>query len=332
MPKKNFQALKIYSSAKEHVTKIELVTIDALNPGEILIKGYYSGINYKDALAVSGTGRILRKSPLIGGIDVSGIVEFSETPNISPGDKVLVCGCGLSETLDGGYSEYTRVPADCVEPLPENIDLFDAMAIGSAGFTAALAIDRMEHNAQSPDKGPIAVTGASGGVGSYAIDLLSNRGYETVAISSKQECLEYLLSLGADKLIVRQSMTLGEQALEKGEWGGAVDSVGGDLLSWLTRSVKPQGNIASIGLAGGMNIKTTVMPFILRGINLLGIDSVHCPEETRSRIWRRLGTDLRPRHIAKIVNREITLSDVPSVVDAYIDGQNSGRTVVNLLG
>ena len=331
MPIENFQALKIYSSAKAHSANIENLTIDALNPGEVLIKGHYSGINYKDALAVSGAGRILRKSPLIGGIDVSGIVEISEHPDILTGEKVLVCGCGLSESMDGGYAGYTRVPADCVEPLPESINLFEAMAIGSAGFTAALAVDRMEHNGQSPGIGPIAVTGATGGVGSYAIDLFSNRGYQIVAISSKQECSQYLHSLGAQKFLARQSMALGVQALEKAEWGGAVDNVGGDLLSWLTRSVNFQGNIACIGLAGGVEINTTVMPFILRGINLLGIDSVHCSKQTRRRIWQRLGTDLRPRHIEKIVNRVITLEEVPAAVDAYIHGQNSGRTVVNLL-
>ncbi len=330
MPANSYKALKIYASANDHLVKIENLSLDELYSSEVVIKGHYSSINYKDALAVSGTSKILRRSTLVGGIDISGIVEVSTCTDFMQGDKVVVCGCGLSETRDGGFAEYIGVPANCVQRLPENINLFEAMAIGSAGFTAALAIERMEHNDQKPELGPVVVTGASGGVGSYAIDLLSNRGYHAVAISSKRQCHDYLLSLGADELVPRQSLILGELPLERGEWAGAIDNVGGDLLSWLTRSVKPMGNIACVGLAGGVRINTTVMPFILRGINLLGIDSVHCSQQTRSKIWYRLGADLRPRHIDKIVNREIGLDDVPAIVDAYISGKNSGRTVVNL--
>lgn len=330
MTENSYKALKIYAWADDHSVKIENLPLDDLYSYEVVIKGHYSSINYKDALAVSGTSKILRRSPLIAGIDISGIVEVSNCSEFKQGDRVVVCGCGLSETRDGGFAEYTGVPANCVQRLPENISLFEAMAIGSAGFTAALAIQRMEHNDQKPELGPVVVTGASGGVGSYAVDLLSNRGYDTVAISGKRQRRDYLLSLGAGDVVSRQSLVLGELPLERGEWGGAIDNVGGDLLSWLTRSVKPMGNIACVGLAGGVQINTTVMPFILRGINLLGIDSVHCSQQTRSTIWNRLGTDLRPRHIDEIVNREIGLDEIPTVVDDYVRGKNSGRTVVNL--
>ena len=330
MPANSYKALKIYASGNDHRVTIENLPLDELSVNEVVIKGHYSSINYKDALAVSGAGKILRKSPLVGGIDIAGIVEYSDSPDFNRGDEVVVCGCGLSENRDGGFAEYVSVPADCVQRLPENINLFEAMAIGSAGFTAALAIERMEHNGQNPQLGPVVVTGASGGVGSYAIDLLSNRGYQTVAISGKRQCSDYLLSLGAAKVLTRQSLAMGKQPLEPSEWGGAIDNVGGELLSWLTRCIRPLGNIACIGLAGGVRINTTVMPFILRGINLLGIDSVHCSQQTRSTIWCRLGADLRPRHFDKIVNREIGLDEVPTAVDAYIQGMNSGRTVVNL--
>ena len=327
-----FKAIRINAQQGKYSAGLENVSLEMLTPGEVVIKGSYSSINYKDALAITGKGRILRKSPLVGGIDVAGVVEHSDAAEFKAGDEVLVCGCGLSETLDGGYAEYSRVPAKCVVLLPQDLSLFEAMAIGSAGFTAALAIERMEHNAQTPELGPIVVTGATGGVGSFAVDLFANRGYEVVAISGKPEYRDYLTALGASRFLPRQSLNLGRQALETAEWGGAVDNVGGDLLSWLTRSVKLRGNIACIGLAGGVEINTTVMPFILRGISLLGINSVYCPADLRARIWQRLADDLRPRHIDKIVTREIALDEVFDAVDGYVKGQIHGRIVVRLTG
>ena len=325
-----FKAIRINAQQDNYSAELENISLEMLTPGEVVIKGLYSSINYKDALAITGKGKILRRSPLVGGIDVAGVVEHSDTPEFKAGDEVLVCGCGLSETLDGGYAEYSRVPAKCVVPLPQGISLLESMAIGSAGFTAALAIDRMEHNGQTPDMGSIVITGATGGVGSFAVDLFSNRGYEVVAISGKPEYMDYLTVLGASRFLSRQSLDLGRDALETAEWGGAVDNVGGDLLSWLTRSVKLRGNIACIGLAGGVEINTTVMPFILRGISLLGINSVHCPADLRARIWRRLSDDLRPRHIDKIVTRDISLDEVFNVVNDYVTGQIHGRTVVRI--
>lgn len=325
-----FRAFRIDRKDGGHQAGFETVTLDQLSGGDVVIKAWYSGINYKDALAATGKGDILRKFPLIGGIDVSGVVEHSDVPEFSRGDPVLVCGSGLSETLDGGYADYVRVPADCVVALPSNLNLYEAMAIGSAGFSAALALDTMQINGQTPERGPIVVTGATGGVGSYSIDLLSGLGFRVVAITGKRECRNYLESLGADEVLIREDLELGTRPLEKGLWGGAIDSVGGDLLAWLTRTVRPRGNIASIGLAAGVNLKTTVFPFILRGINLLGINSVFCPAVLRQKIWGRLAGDLRPRHLHRIVNHVIPLEEIPGVFQDYLNSAVVGRTVVKI--
>lgn len=327
-----FKAFRIGIENGQHHAGFDTIMLDTLTPGDVVVKAEFSGINYKDALAATGQGRILKKFPLVGGIDVCGHVARSETASFKPHDPVLICGCGLSETIDGGYAEYVRVPADCVVPLPAGLTLFQSMAIGSAGFTAALAIDRMQINGQIPALGPIAVTGASGGVGSFAIDLLARLGFEVIAITGKSESRQYLESLGASKILLRQSIKFGSQPLEKSIWGGAIDNVGGELLSGLTRTVNSSGNIAAIGLAGGTHIQTTVMPFILRGISLLGINSVNCPKTLRTRIWKRLSTSLRPHRIDRIVTRKIAFSQLPQQFDRYLKGENIGRTVVNIAG
>lgn len=325
-----FRAFRIHRKDGRHQAGFETIALDQLTEGDVVIKSLYSGINYKDALAATGKGDILRKFPLVGGVDVAGVVEQSGVAEFSPGDPVLVCGCGLSETLDGGYADYVRVPADCVMALPSSLNLYQAMAIGSAGFSAALALDTMQINGQAPERGPIVVTGATGGVGSYSIDLLSNLGFRVVAITGKRECRGYLESLGAAEVLIREDLELGTRPLEKGLWGGAIDSVGGDLLAWLTRTVRPRGNIASIGLAAGVNLKTTVFPFILRGINLLGINSVFCPAALRQKIWGRLAGELRPRHIDKIVNHVIPLEQITEVFQDYLNSAVIGRTVVKI--
>ena len=327
---KTFKAFRIDSKNGRIHAGFENITLDDLTPGDVVIKSVYSGINYKDALAATGKGSILKKFPLVGGIDVAGIVESSDDARFNKGDEVLICGSELSETRDGGYAEYVRVPGDCVIPLPDGLSLFQAMAIGSAGFTAALAVNKLQLNGQSPEMGSMLVTGATGGVGSYSIDLLSGLGYEVIAVSGKQERIAYLESLGASTILSRQELNMGERALEKGLWGGAVDCVGGKLLSWLTRTVKPMGNIAVIGLTGGIEINTTVMPFILRGVSLLGINSVICPRELKAGVWQRLAFDLKPRHIDTIVSEEIPFDRMPEMFEAYIRGQVTGRTVVRI--
>jgi NADPH2:quinone reductase len=241
-----------------------------------------------------------------------------------------VVGCGLSETTDGGFTQLARVSADAVTPLPAGLDLRSAMAIGTAGFTAGLALHRMEQNDQRPELGPIAVTGATGGVGSMAIDIFSRRGYAVTALTHKSGAEGYLRDLGAVEVKLLSSLALGTRPLEKAIWGGAVDNLGGDVLAWLTRTTVPFGNIASIGLAAATELHTTVMPFILRGVSLLGINSVEVPRTLRVAVWQRLGADLKPAHLDRIASREVSLDDLPSCFEAYLTGQVTGRTVVRL--
>ena len=278
----NFTAFRIHKKDKAITSAFESISLNDLTTGEVIIKVAYSDINYKDALAATGKGRILRTYPLVGGIDLSGVVVSSEDERFIFGDKVLVCGAQLSELYDGGYSEYARVKADSVVPLPNALSLRDAMAIGTAGYTAAIAIQRMEDNGQIPERGPIVVTGATGGVGSFAINMLSSIGYEVIAFTGKSEQEGYLKELGATKLINRHEIEMGSKPLENAQWGGAIDNVGGETLSWLTRTTNVWGNIASIGLAGGIKLDSTVMPFILRGVSLIGINSVEMPLALRT--------------------------------------------------
>lgn len=326
----SFKAYRIHNEDGEIRAGFEQITLDDVTEGDVVIRSAWSDINFKDALAATGKGKILRKFPLVGGIDVAGRVESSDSKQFSPGDEVVVVGCELSETRDGGYAEFVRVPAECVVKLPESLTLFDAMGLGTAGFTAALAVERMEQNGQTPDHGPIVVTGATGGVGSVAVDILSGAGYEVAALTGKPDAAEYLRGLGASQVMLRDDVDLGKRPMERAEWGGAVDNLGGEVLTWLTRTVKPFGNIASIGLAASHELNTTVMPFILRGVSLLGINSVLCAPEVRRSVWERLGTDLKPRHLDRIVSRTINFDELPEAFDDFIDGNIKGRTVVKI--
>jgi NADPH2:quinone reductase len=325
-----FKAFRIHEREGKIVAGFEPDALEALTAGEVVIRVQFSSINYKDALAATGAGKILRKYPLNGGIDLAGEVVSSDDARYRAGQPVLVTGCGHSETLDGGYAEYARSKGDFVIPLPDGMSAFDAMALGTAGFTAGLAIQRMEQNGQKPAMGPIVVTGASGGVGSIAVDLFAKLGYEVVAVSGKPEADEFLKSLGAARILRRQDIDLGKRPLETAQWGGAVDNVGGEILTWLTRTVDSWGNIASIGLAGSHKLETTVMPFILRGVSLLGINSSAMPRDVRVGIWKRLATDLRPRHLDRIVTQTIGFADLPDAFDAYVKGRIMGRTVVKI--
>ncbi len=310
---------------------IETLRLDDLSSGEVLIRVAYSAVNYKDALAGTGQGRILRRSPLVGGIDAAGTVVRDDTGRLTAGTPVVVTGGGLSETRDGGYAKFLRAPAEIVIPLPPDITLFEAAAMGTAGFTSALAIQRMEDNHQRPENGPVLVTGASGGVGSFAIDMLSEQGYEVHALTGKPETSGELLSeLGAKEIVDRRTLDLGARPLEKALWGGAVDNVGGDVLAWLTRTLRPYGNIAAVGLAGGIELHTTVMPFILRGVSLLGIHSVDCPYELRRHLWSRLATDLRPRHLDRVVQGMVRIDGLESVFEDMLAGKRHGRLVVQV--
>jgi len=325
-----FRAFRIHEDGGKISARFEDLTLDALSPGEVVIRVEYSDINYKDALAATGAGKILRRYPMVGGIDLSGVVVSSEDARYRPGDSVLVTGSGLSETVDGGYAEIARVKADSVIPMPPGLDLLSAMQLGTAGFTAALAIHRMERNGQDPKLGSIVVTGASGGVGSIAIDMLAGCGYQVIAVTGKAESTDYLKSLGAAQVVLRSELALGTKPLETVRFAGAIDNVGGELLAGLTRHMNFSANIASVGLTGGAELKATVMPFILRGISLLGINSTATPRAERLEVWRRIATDLAPRHLARIANRTIAFAELPGAFPAYIDGKVTGRTVVKI--
>ena len=325
-----FKTFRIHAERENYRAGIEKMTLERLPPGGVTIEAHYSSVNYKDALAGTGKGKILRRSPLIGGIDVAGKIVSSQDSRFKKGDSVLVTGCGLGEVHDGGYSEYVRVPADWVIPVPNKLDLFKAMAIGTAGLTAALAIKRMEDNHQSPGSGPVLVTGATGGVGSFAINILGGLGYEIVALTGKTDATDYLKSLGATTVLDRHELEMGHRPLEQALWGGAIDNVGGEVLSWLTRTVKPWGNIVSIGLAAGSEIKTTVMPFILRGVNLLGATSANCPRDWRLALWHRLGNDLYPQNLTTIITDSITMAQLPDVFEKMLAGKTKGRIVVQI--
>jgi NADPH2:quinone reductase len=327
-----FKVFRIHADGDRVTAGFEQATLDELSAGEVVIRVAYSSINYKDALAATGEGKILRTSPLVGGIDLSGTVASSQDPRYRQGEAVLVTGCGLSETRDGGYAEYARVPGDAVIGVPAGLDLRTAMGVGTAGFAAALGIDRMELLGLAPGRGPVVVTGASGGVGTLATDMLSARGHEVVAVSGKATLDDYLRTLGAARILRRQDIDLGKRPLERALWAGAVDNVGGEVLAWLTRTVDTNGSIASIGLAGGADLKTTVMPFILRGVNLLGVNSTATAREPRLALWRRIATDLKPRHFDQVITREIAFDELPGAFADYIGGRIHGRTIVRIGG
>lgn len=306
---------------------IEQISLDDLNDGEVLIKVAWSSVNYKDALAGTGRGKILRRFPLVGGIDVAGHVVQSTDKALREGDPVLVTGSGLSETRDGGYAAYARLESKWVIPLPDGLTLREAMIIGTAGFTAALALLRMTENRQAPALGPLAVTGATGGVGSLAIDIFSSAGYRVHAITGKDDQRDYLESLGAAEVLGRDA--LGEHApLATVRFGGGLDNAGGQMLASLLAQTAPWGNVVSVGLAASPELDATVMPFILRGVSLLGLTSSGCPRPLRDEVWRRLGSDWKPRHLDRICSGEIGLDGLPGAFEAMLAGNASGRTLV----
>jgi NADPH2:quinone reductase len=323
------KAFRIFDDYGTISGRLVELPLDELTPGPVVIKAAYSTVNYKDALAATGAGKIMRRFPLVGGIDVAGIVESSADPHWKAGDAVVVTGFDLGVANDGGYATRVRVPAEWIVPLPAGMTLFDSMALGTAGFTAALSVVEMERNGLAPDRGPVIVTGATGGVGSIAVECLAARGYHVTALTGKEQQGDYLRGIGATTVLARSTLHMGTRPLEKATWAGAVDPVGGEVLAWLTRTIMVGGSIASSGLAGGAELHTTVMPFILRGVKLLGIDSVHCPMAVRRDVWTRLATDLKPRHLTAIA-REIGLDDLPFAFETLLKGGARGRFVVKI--
>ena len=325
----NFRAFRIHSDDAGYRSGIETISLDDLNPGEVVVKAAYSSVNYKDALAGTGKGKILRRFPLVGGIDIAGHVVASADPAFKEGDAVLVTGSGLSETRDGGYAEYARLESKWTVALPAGLSLREAMILGTAGFTAALGLLRMTDNRQTPDLGPLAVTGATGGVGSLAVAIYSKAGYEVHAISGKPEHADYLKSLGASEVLGRDALST-TRPMDTARFGGGLDNVGGPMLAALLAQTAPYGNVASCGLAASPELHATVMPFIIRGVSLLGVASAGTARDIRDEVWKRLASDWKPADLDAICTREATLDELPAVFKTMLAGGSLGRTVVRI--
>lgn len=311
--------------------ELRSLTIDELPAGDVLIEVHYSSINYKDALAALPNGQVVRQYPMVPGIDLSGIVIASSDPRFTPGNSVLATGYELGVAHWGGLSAYARLKGDWLVPLPQGLSLREAMIYGTAGFTAALSLHRLETNGVHPEQGAVLVTGATGGVGSVAVALLAANGYSVTASTGKAEARDYLLRLGAEEVISREQVYPAQpKPLAKARWQAAVDPVGGKSLPAILSQLKPNGSVAVSGLTGGSEWQATVLPFILRGINLLGIDSVYCPSGTRALIWQRLASDWKPGCLDDMVDREITLEEVPAALEQILQGGMRGRVIVRV--
>ena len=326
-----FKAYKL-TETPERKIRAEFVdmTLDDLDPGDVVIRVAYSDVNYKDALAATGKGKILRRASCVGGIDLAGTVVSSENGQFKKGDAVVGIGFDLGVSHHGGYAQYARVPAGWLTKLPQGLTLWDAMAFGTAGYTAGIAIVRMEHEGLKPSSGPVLVNGATGGVGSIAVASLARLGYHVVALTGKESEADWLKKLGAKEILLRKTLNLEKiKPLDKSTWAGAVDSLGGDVLSWICSTMKDNGVIASIGLAASPNLNTTVMPFILRGARLLGINSGESSNDVRDTVWRRLATDMKPP-LLKEMARTVPFSKLPTVFDDFINARVTRRVVVDL--
>jgi len=323
------KAYRIFNENNGVAGRISEVPVAELGRGGVLIQTAYSSVNYKDALAATGAGKIIRNFPLVGGIDAAGTVLESADARFKAGDEVICTSYDLGVAHDGGYAGVCRVPADWVVPLPQGLTPFDAMALGTAGYTAGLAVELLELNGMAPNNGRVLVNGATGGVASLAIDMLAGKGYGVTALTGKADAHDFLRGLGATEILDRNALDYGTRPLEKALWAAAFDSVGGDQLGWLTRTMQPQGLIASFGNAGGIELKTNVLPFILRGVRLIGVDSVATPMALRRRVWGRLASDLKPRHLASIAH-VIGLDELPAYFQRMLHGVIRGRAVVRI--
>ena len=325
-----FNAFLIEEVDGKVVSGFKQMNLTDLDAGEVVIKTAYSSVNFKDALAATGAGKIIRRFPCIGGIDLSGTVVESSSSEFSVGDEVIATSYDIGVAHHGGYAEYARIPAEWVVPMPKGLDLFSSMALGTAGFTAGLAVERMEHDGLAPSAGPVVVNGATGGVGGIAVDILSGLGYSVTAMTGKSDQEGYLKNLGASEILLRDSIDLEKiKPLARETWAGAVDNLGGDILSWIASGMKVGGAIASIGLASSFKFNTTVMPFILRGVSLLGIDSVNAKSAVRRKVWERLGSDMKPAHLSDIV-QSVEFDNLPSVFPKLMQSALRGRVVVKV--
>lgn len=326
----DFKALVVDKTESDFTVGIKNISFNDLPAGEVVIKVAYSSINYKDGLASIPEGKIVRSYPFVPGIDLAGVVVSSDAPRYKEGDQVIATSYEIGVSHYGGYSEYARIPADWIIPLPENLTLKEAMIYGTAGLTAALSVQRLEENGLSPEKGKVLVTGATGGVGSIAIAILAKRGYGVVASTGKESEHDYLHKLGAKEVVSREEVYNGKvKALDKQLWAGAVDPVGGESLAAILSKIDYNGSVAVSGLTGGGNVPTTVFPFILRGINLLGIDSVYCPMEVRKPLWERMASDFKPE-VLESISKEISIEELPQTLPFILQGQARGRFVVKM--
>jgi putative YhdH/YhfP family quinone oxidoreductase len=328
-----FRAVKVFSENSGRVSRVVTQSVDDLDPGEVLIQSKYAAVNFKDARAVSGVGNVVKRFPCIPGVEVSGTVAASASPAFREGDLVTVQGgqeFGLRH--DGAYSEYVRVPAAWVSHIPEGMDAFEVVALGLAAYTSALAVEELIQRGVTPDKGPIAVTGATGGCSSFAIDMLAGLGYRVVASTGKQDEAAYLKAIGAAEVIGREAIATGPKPLEEQRWAGAIDAVGGAPLDALLRTMKKRGVVCSFGNAAGETFTSSIYPFILRSVSLVGINGNH-PVPARGSAWKRMapGGDLRPRHTNKIAYA-IAFDDLPAHCDKLIRGGVRGRAVVKMSG
>ena len=325
-----FNVLRVYEETNGITARVTEVALDELGAGSVVLKTAYSSVNYKDALAATGVGgKIIRKYPLVGGIDAAGTVVSSSDARFKAGDAVICTSYDMGVAHDGGYAQYCRVPADWVVPLPQGLTLFEAMALGTAGYTAGLAVELLELNGLAPANGKVLVNGATGGVASLAIDMLAGLGYAISAVTGKDSEHDFLKKIGAAEVLARSAIAPGSRPLEKSLWAAAFDSVGGEQLAWLTRTMQQNGLIASFGNAGGIELKTTVLPFILRGVRLIGVDSAATPMPLRRKVWERLASDLKPRHLAAIAHA-ITLDELPDYFQNMLKGGIRGRAVVKM--
>jgi acrylyl-CoA reductase (NADPH) len=326
-----FKALVVNKQENDFTVKLQELSLSDLPVGEVVIRVQYSSVNYKDSLASIPEGNVVKSYPMIPGIDLAGVVVSSEDPQFKEGDEVIATSYEIGVSHFGGYSEYARIPAQWVVPLPKGLTLKEAMVIGTAGFTAALSVQRLEENGVTPEKGSVLVTGATGGVGSFAVAILSRLGYQVVASTGKHSQEEFLKKLGALTIVPREEVYDGKiRALGKQKWAAAVDPVGGEPLAALLSQIHYGGSVAVSGLTAGVRVPTSVFPFILRGVNLLGIDSVYCPRETRLKIWDRLSSDFKPANLEGLIQQEVTLEELPGVLPTLLKGEAIGRILVKV--
>lgn len=331
MTPSTFRAFVVDKQADNFTAGVRELGAADLPAGEVLIRVAYSDVNYKDGLACIPNGQIVRAYPFVPGIDLAGTVVESTDARCKAGDGVLATSYGLGVSHYGGFSQFARVPAAWVVPLPAGMTARAAMALGTAGFTAALALHQLEAHGLTTDAGPVLVTGATGGVGSVAVALLARRGYTVAASTGKAEAHDYLRSLGATEILSRdETSAASAKPLEKERWAGTIDAVGGATLAYALRTTRYGGSVAACGVTGGGALPTTVYPFILRAVNLLGIDSVQCPMPLRAAIWQRLATDFTPADLNALVMREVGLAALPEVTAAILQGALRGRVLVAL--